>query len=307
MATVLITGGTGMIGTALTKALLKKNHNVVILSRQTRHAKPETPNLSYSEWNIKDQTIDEQAIAKADFIVHLAGAGVADKRWTPKRKQEIIGSRVKSGELIVKALNETSNKVKGVFSASGIGWYGPDSGQLSFTENDPAHDDFLGQTCKAWEESLKPVTSIGKRLVIVRTGIALSNSGGALQEFLKPLKFGIAAILGGGKQIVSWIHIDDLVQIYLDAIENERFNGVYNAVAPNPVSNKKLTLQLGKIKKGNFFIPVHVPAFVLRMALGEMSTEVLKSATVSCDKLLVTGFSFSFPTIQEAMKDLLNR
>ena len=307
MATVLITGGTGMIGTALTKALVKKNYSVIILSRQTRHPELQTQNLTYAQWNIREQTIDKDAIAKTDFIVHLAGAGVADKRWTPKRKREIVDSRVKSGQLIVKALNETSNNVKGVFSASGIGWYGPDSDRLSFTEDDPAQDDFLGQTCKAWEESLKPVASIGKRLVIVRTGIVLSNNGGALKEFSKPLKFGIAAILGSGKQIVSWIHIDDLIQVYLDAIENERFNGVYNAVAPNPVSNKKLTLQLGKIRKGNFFIPVHVPAFFLRIALGEMSIEVLKSATVSCGKLSAAGFSFSFPTIQQAMKDLLKR
>ena len=315
MATVLITGGTGMIGTALTNALLKKNHNIIVLSRKTRNPEtclpaggPETRNVTYAHWNIKDQTIDTDAIAKADYIIHLAGAGVVDKRWTPKRKQEIVDSRVKSGELIVKALNEVPNNVKAVLSSSGIGWYGPDPSIPNphpFTEADPAHNDFLGQTCALWEQSLEPATSLGKRLVIFRTGIVLTNTGGGLKEFLKPLRFGAAAILGSGEQIVSWIHIDDLVQLYIDAVKNEKISGVYNAVAPNPVSNTELTLQLAKIKKGKFFIPVHVPAFVLKIVLGEMSIEVLKSATVSCRKVEQSGFTFSYPSIGEAIKNLL--
>ena len=317
MATVLITGGTGMIGTALTNALLDKNYRVIILSRETRNPKPETQNpkpetqnLAYAQWNIKDQTIDKEAIGKADYIIHLAGAGVVDKRWRPKRKQEIIDSRVRSGQLIVKALHETPNNVKAVLSSSGIGWYGPDSSVPNprpFTEDDPAYDDFLGQTCALWEQSLEPATALRKRLVIFRTGIVLSNTGGGLKEFVKPLRFGIAAILGSGEQIVSWIHIDDLVQLYIDAIENEKTSGVYNAVAPNPVSNRELTLQLAKIKKGKFFIPVHVPAFVLKTVLGEMSVEVLKSATVSCRKVLEAGFVFSYPLIGEAIKNILKK
>jgi uncharacterized protein len=317
MATVLITGGTGMIGTALTQALLEKNYRVIILSRETRNSKPQTANLSYSQWNIKDQTIDNEAIAKADYIIHLAGAGVADKRWTQKRKQEIIDSRVKGGELIVKALKETTNNVKAVLSSSGIGWYGPDPrlhdsvGQGSipnqdpFTEEDPVYDDFLGQTCKAWEKSLAPVASLGKRFIIFRTGMVLSTNGGALKEFLKPVKFGIAAIMGSGEQIVSWIHIDDLARLYIEAIENTKINGVYNAVAPNPVSNEKLTLQLARTKKRKFFVPVHVPAFVLKAMLGELSIEILKSATISCRKIIEAGFIFSYPSIGPAIKDLV--
>jgi uncharacterized protein (TIGR01777 family) len=310
MITVLITGGTGLIGNAITKALLDRNYKVIVLSRNTSNRKPATGNLSYSQWNIKEQTIDKDAVAKADYIIHLAGAGVADKRWTKKRKQEIVDSRVKSGELIVKTLKENTNHVKAVISSSGIGWYGPDPvipNPHPFTEDDRANDDFLGNTCLQWERSLDPVTTLGKRLIKFRTGIVLSNEGGALKEFKSPMRFGIAAILGSGKQIASWIHIDDLVQLYITAIENENINGVYNAVAPNPVSNKELTLQLAKKIRGKFFIPVHVPSFVLKIVVGELSIEVLKSATVSCGKIQNTGFNFLYPSIDIALKDLLEK
>jgi uncharacterized protein (TIGR01777 family) len=288
--------------------LLERNYKIIILSRGREKQASATPNLSYARWSINDQKIDTGAIAQADYIIHLAGAGVADKRWTKKRKQEILDSRVKSGELIVKGLKETSNKVKAVLSSSGIGWYGPDPSIPNpdpFTESDPAHDDFLGSTCLQWENSLEPVKALGKRLIKFRTGIVLSNEGGALQEFLRPLRFGIATILGNGKQIISWIHIDDLVNLYIMAIDNEELNGVYNAVSPNPVSNKTFMLQLAKKRRGQLFIPAHVAVFALKFALGEMSIEVLKSATVSCEKIQSTGFSFSYPTIEEAIKSLI--
>ncbi len=307
MSTVLITGGTGLIGRALSKALLERNHKIIILSRQTVNRQPLTDNISYAQWNVKDQTIDKEAIASADYIIHLAGAGVADERWTKKRKQEIIDSRVKSGELLVKTLKENINKVRAIISSSGIGWYGPDPvipNPHPFVEDDPAHDDFLGSTCSMWEKSLEPVTELGKRLTVFRTGIVLSNDGGAMKEFKKPVRFGVAAILGNGRQIISWIHIDDLVRLYIAALENEKIGGVYNAVSPEPVSNKNFTLQLARIKKGKFFMPVYVPSFVLRLVLGEMSIEVLKSATISCKKILDTGFTFSFPTIKKALKSL---
>jgi uncharacterized protein len=304
MATVLITGGTGLVGKALGQALLEKGYRVIILSRQV-DKKSSIQNLTYATWDAEKQTIDKEAISKADHIIHLAGAGVADKRWTKKRKQEIIDSRVNSSKLIVDSLQSIPNNIKSVVSASAIGWYGADPvipNPEPFRENDPADDAFLGDTCKRWEESIEPVSQSGKRLVKLRIGIVLSRNGGALKEFLKPLKFAVATILGNGKQIISWIHIDDLISMFITALENEKITGTYNAVAPHPVSNKELTLTLARSRK-KFFIPIHVPSFILKLMLGEMSIEILKSATVSADKILNTGFQFDFPFIKDALKN----
>ena len=194
--------------------------------------------------------------------------------------------------------------MKAVINASGIGWYGADNAantENKFTEDNPPAPDFMGNTCKAWEESIQPVKDTGKRLVILRTGIVLSNAGGALKEFAKPVRFGIAAILGSGKQIMSWVHIDDICRIYIYALENEKLNGVYNAVAPMPVDNKSLTLAIAQKIKGSFFITAHVPSFILKMIVGELSAEVLKSTTVSCKKLRETGFQFVYPSVEAAL------
>src|SRR6185503_1856905 len=232
METVLITGGTGMIGKALTQALTERGFDVIILTRNTNNQKPATGSISYALWDVEKQTIDKTAFAKADHIIHLAGASVAEKRWNKKRKQEIVSSRVDSGKLIVDNLKTSPNKVKTIISASGIGWYGPDkSDGKKFTEDDPSSNDFLGQTCKQWEAAIEPASFLGKRLVKMRIGIVLSTEGGAYPEFKKPLNFGFATILSNGRQIISWIHIDDLVRIILFAMENEKMEGTYNAVA----------------------------------------------------------------------------
>jgi uncharacterized protein (TIGR01777 family) len=311
MATVLITGGTGLIGTALTKELLNKDYNVIVLTRSPEKYS-NTSRLSYAGWDIERQAIDKSAITKADYIIHLAGAGVADKRWTSKRKNEIFESRTKSSELIVKALKENENAVKGLVSASGIGWYGssfPGDGKgtekYPFTETDPPAEDFLGTTCQAWEASIDPVASFGKRLVKFRTGVVMSKEGGALREFKKPLRFGLATILGNGKQVMSWIHIDDLVCLYIYAIENEKLQGVYNVVAPLPLTNKKLILQLARCIRGKFFVPIFVPSFILEIVFGEMSIEVLKSAAVSGEKIKKEGYSFLYPSFKAACKTVL--
>jgi len=318
MSTVLITGGTGLIGKALTTALLERGYNVIILTRKLPNEvthPPQWDKLSYALWDIKKQSIGNDTVSKADYIIHLAGASVAEKRWTTKRKNEIVESRTNSSALLVKALSEIDNKVKAVISASGIGWYGSPASVLSetkgtmknpFIETDPPAEDFLGETCRRWEASIEPAALMGKRLVKFRTGIVLSNEGGALSEFKKPLRFGLATILGSGKQIMSWIHIDDLVRLFMYAIENEELAGVYNAVAPRPVTNKELILALARKLKGKFFIAVHVPSFVLNVVLGEMSIEVLKSATVSSEKIQDAGFIFQYQAVAPAIRQLLD-
>ncbi len=310
MPTILITGGTGMIGTRLTELLLAKGYEVIILSRQSSGVSRGKTGVTLANWDVAKQTIDQEAIAKADHIVHLAGAGVADKRWNEKRKQEIVDSRTQSSAIIVKALQEIPNYVQSVISSSAIGWYGadtPKSKENGFAEDAIADTQFLGDTCRLWEESIEPVTKLGKRLVKLRTGIVLSNTGGALVEFKKPLKAGLATILGGGDQVVSWIHVDDLCNMFIYAIENTELNGAYNAVAPHPVTNKQLTIALAKKMRGSFYIPVYVPSFVLKIVMGEMSIEVLKSATVSAHKIQLARFDFRYPTIESALEELIKK
>jgi uncharacterized protein (TIGR01777 family) len=310
MPSVLITGGTGLVGTAVKTLLEAKGYEVVLLSRSKSSVKGQ------AHWDINAGTIDSNAIAEADYIIHLAGAGVADKRWSESRKQEILDSRTKSSALLVKALQETPNKVKAVISASAIGWYGPDQMNThnnegtaqGFVETDPSYPDFLGTTCAAWEASIAPVTAntngLQKRLVCLRTGIVLSKNGGALKEFLKPLAVRMAAVLGNGQQMISWIDGRDLAKMFVYAIENQNLSGSYNAVAPAPVSNKTLTQTLANVLYGKFYITTYVPSFVLKIMLGEMSIEVLKSTTVSAQKIQDAGFVFDYPEITKSLSTL---
>jgi uncharacterized protein (TIGR01777 family) len=308
MATVLITGGTGLLGKALTTQLISKGYNVIVLTRDASKTKNGN-GISYAEWDVDKGIIDKEAVTKADYIIHLAGANVAEGRWTAQRKKEIIDSRVKSGALLVKTLQEMENNVKAVISSSAIGYYGPDPhipNPTPFVETDAPSNIFLAQVCKQWEAAIEPVTRLNKRLVIFRIGIVLSNGGGAFAEFIKPLKFGTATVLGSGKQVVSWIHIDDIVQLMINAIENHDISGVLNAVAPQPVSNAHLIKTIAQ-HSGKKHITVPVPALALKLALGDMSIEILKSATVSSKKTEAAGFRFSYPDIDSAVKDLISR
>jgi uncharacterized protein (TIGR01777 family) len=305
MATILITGGTGLIGQAISAKLVEKGHEVIIITRKSKPSmdRLKSKNVTYAGWNIEEQTIDKIALSKADYIIHLAGAGVADKRWTAKRKSEIVNSRVDSSDLLANSLKKDPHNVQAVVSASAIGWYGPDKKGRAFTEVDPPFTDFLGETCRLWEEAVERIRPGVPRIVKLRTGIVLSRRGGALKEFLKPMKFGIATVMGSGRQVISWIHIDDLVAVYLFALENKNINGSYNAVASEPLANREFIRRIARAKKGAA-LRIKVPSFLLKLVLGEMSIEVLKSCTVSNEKIRRAGFVFKFPTLEEATKEL---
>lgn len=307
MSTVLITGGTGLIGKALTKELLRRQNEVIVLSRNKNQISGH-PGLSYAYWNVEAQEVDQMAVHSADYIVHLAGANVADKRWTRERKGEIVNSRVKSTALLYKALAKYPDRLKAFISASATGWYDIDPqipNPFPFEEHHAPAKDFLGITCQQWESSVDSIKTLEKRVVKFRTGIVLSNEGGALPAFKKAIRVGVTPVLASGRQIVSWIHEQDLIQLYITAIENENLEGAYNAVAPHPVSHKKI---MQGISQHNHkpFIPFYVPAFMLTLMLGEMSIELLKSVTVSSKKIQESGFTFQFPTIEEALGQLLN-
>lgn len=305
MQTVLITGGTGMVGQSLTDALIDQGYEVIVLTRSPR--KSSRLHLSYAKWDIDQQYIDPKALEVANVIVHLAGESVATKRWTVKRKKEILDSRVQSGKLLSNALKTMPHQVHTFIGASAIGWYGPDNEQslkAGFTETDPVDESYLGDTCRQWEESVASITALGIRKVTLRIGIVLNKRGGALLEFTKPAKLGVAAILGDGKQIVSWIHHQDLSAMILFAMAHKNMEGVYNAVAPEPVTNESLTVHIAA-KYHSWYLKVFVPAWALKIILGEMSIEVLKSANVSSKKIQEQGFEFKYPTIASALDQLL--
>lgn len=305
--TILITGGTGLLGKALVELLIRQGYYIIILTRSLKET-VNTEFVSYALWDVKKKTIDTAALQKADHIIHLAGAGVVDKKWTADYKKEIVESRTESSKLLIYTLKNISHNVKTLVSASAIGWYGEDKmvGK-AFTEDDPADNSFLGETCRLWEACVSPAEAVGIRVCSIRIGILLSNDGGAFAEFVKPVKFGLASILGSGRQMVSWIHIDDVCRIFLQAIENTGMSGSYNAVAPVPVSNKTLMLKIADILKGKFYITMHVPTFVLKMMMGQRSVEILKSTTVSCTKIKATGFTFLYPTLDSAVDNLLKK
>lgn len=306
MQTVLITGGTGLVGTALCHHLVQKGYKVIVLTRSPGYQE-DINGVSYAAWNVKKQTIDVNAVQQADYILHLAGAGVFEKKWTSTYKAEILNSRIQSSRLLVDTLKTHTHHVKAIISSSAIGWYGPDkiNGHF-FSEKEPAANDFLGQTCLQWEQSIGAVENLQVRVCKLRTGIVLCNNGGALNEFKKPLRFGVAGILGSGQQVISWIHIDDLCRLFHHAMVTS-VNGSYNAVAPLPVTNKQLTLTLAKALRGRFFIPLHIPAFILKIIMGASSIEVLKSTTVSAEKIKATGFIFLYPSIEAAITKLAGK
>lgn len=307
MQTILITGGTGMVGKRLAQLLVENNYAVIVLTRKLPE-KSGHPAITYALWNVAEGSIDKAALVKADHIIHLAGAGVMDKKWTEAYKQEIIDSRIKSATLLIDTLGQIPHRVKTLVSASAIGYYGEDKpGAIPFKEDAPADDHFLGEVCRRWEASVEPAKALGIRVVKYRIGIVLGKGGGALDAFITPLKFSLATVLGNGRQVVSWIHLDDLCRMFMYAIENTSLQGVYNAVAPAPVTNRVLVTTLAKARNGNAFLRVCVPAFLLKLVMGGRSIEILKSATVSDNRITAAGFTFQYPGIEAAMQEIFKK
>jgi len=232
--------------------------------------------------------------------MHLAGAGVADAKWTTERKDEIYNSSTKTSLLLVNELQKGDHQVKTFVAASAIGIYGDDTGNQMIRETSPVGHGFLAHVTDAWETATNKFTSLGVRLVQLRIGVVLSKDGGALVELLKPP---VAAPLGNGKQYMSWIHIVDLAQMFMDAMENNGYVGVYNAVAPKPETNRNFTKKAAKAF-GKVFLPIPVPALVLKIILGEMAAIVLGGSRISSHKIEEAGFKFRFPKLEDALSDL---
>ncbi len=302
METVLITGASGLIGNHLTSLLIKKGYHVIHLSR----SKPENSNITTFLWDIKKQTIDEHALQEADHLIHLAGAGIADKKWTGSRKKEIIDSRVQSIHLLFKTIQKNNKRLKTFISASGVGIYGAITSEKVFYENDPPAEDFLGITCKQWEGAAETIAKLEIRTVKIRTGVVLAEKGGALERIAKPVKLFCGAALGSGNQYVPWIHIDDICRIYLKAIEDESMHGAYNACAPEHVTNKSLTKEIAQVLHKPLVLP-NIPAFLLRLFFGEMAKIVLEGSRVSCKKIEQKGFLFKYDTLNKALVNLFQR
>ena len=238
-----------------------------------------------------------------DTIVHLAGAGVADKKWTAERKDEIYNSRTKTSLLLYNELEKREHQVKTFIAASAIGLYGSDTGNRIVKEDSVVGNDFLAHVTDAWDTATGKVKSLGIRLAQIRIGVVLSEKGGALKEILKPP---VAAPLGKGDQYMSWIHIDDLCEIIIYAIDNTEIEGAYNGVGPKPQTNKDFTKVAAKAFKKPY-LPIAVPSKVLKVMLGEMSTIVLGGSRVSSEKIQKAGFQFKFPKLPDALEDLKNR
>jgi uncharacterized protein (TIGR01777 family) len=300
---ILITGATGMIGKEIVALLLQNNHTVHYLTT-SREKIQNKPNYYGFFWNPEQSIIDENCLMGVDSIIHLAGATVS-KRWTNSYKEEIIESRVLTTNLLYKALKDYPNQVKQVVSASAIGIY-PDSLTEVYTEDSlKVSHDFLGTVVQKWEESVDVFSVLKIKVCKIRIGLVLSDKGGALAEIVKPIQLGLGSPFGSGMQMQSWIHIADLVELFYFAVHNH-LEGVFNAVAPNAVTNKELTKSIAKVLDKPLFMPA-VPKFVMQLLLGEMHQLLFSSQHVSSEKILSKQFHFRFTTLEPALQDLLKK
>ncbi|QXU40644.1 TIGR01777 family oxidoreductase [Pedobacter sp. D749] len=294
---ILITGATGLVGTELKKHLLSKGYEVNTLSRKKDN------DANNFVWDVYKGTIDADCLNGVEAIIHLAGEPVADKKWTDERKKQIIDSRVKSTDLLFKTIkSKPDHQLKSFISASAVGFYG-DCGDEILTEESPNGYGFLAECCKLWEDAVDQGKKLSLRIVKLRAGIVLSNHGGALPQLDKPVKLFAGAALSTGKQWTPWLHINDMVEMYIGAIENLKMEGCYNACAPFPVTNKALTKAIAKQLHRPVW-PIKVPKKALELLLGERVEAVLMSNNTSAQKILDAGFKFKFTHLEDALKDL---
>jgi len=291
MSKILITGGTGLVGKRLAEMLTATSHEVVILSRNPK-------NKNEFKWDITKNYIDKKVFRNVDYIVHLAGAGIADKKWTNKRKKIIIDSRVESANLLYSAVQENNITLKGFISASGIGYYGAITTDKIFEETDTYGNDYLGNVCRKWENAAQQFKTLKVPVTILRTGIVLSKNGGALEKMKTP----VISPLGSGKQYLPWIHIDDLCKMYIDAIEGKLI-GIYNAVAPEHQTSKTFSKTLAKSIKRPF-ARISVPGFMLKLMFGDMAIILLEGSRISSKKVKKYNFTFKFKTLKKALNNL---
>ena len=297
---VLITGATGLIGNELVSLLLQNGVSIHYLTTSKKKIENEL-NYKGFYWNPDQGIIDENCLMGVDAIIHLAGATIS-KRWTNSYKQEIIESRLLSSAVLFKALKNNPNQVKQIVSASGTAIY-PNNDKVIYDENSQEIDNsFLGNVVYKWEESADKFKSLGLKVCKLRTGIVLSNKGGALIEMAKPIKLGLGSPFGTGKQIQSWIHIHDIAALYFFAISND-LEGVYNAVAPNPVSNEKLTMAIATVFRKPLFMP-NIPKCMMKLLLGEMHELLFENRNLSAQKIIDKGFVFKYNTIEKAIENI---
>ncbi|OIP02812.1 MAG: TIGR01777 family protein [Bacteroidetes bacterium CG2_30_33_31] len=300
MSKILICGGSGLVGKNLCGSLQDRGYEVAIMSR-TKNLYPSIPTYL---WDLNKNEIDTKALNEAEIIINLAGVNIGEKKWSHKRKNEIVDSRVKSGELIFNSISKTNNKLKVFITASAIGYYGSTTSKIIFEEESKAADDFLGKTCKKWEQVNDKFINIGIRTVAIRTAVVLTKEGGALSKIIMPIKIGIGSAIGNGKQYFPWIHIIDLCGIYIKAIEDQKMTGAYNAVAPEHITNQEFTKKVAQTLKKPFWFP-KIPAIFMKLIFGEMAVILLEGSRVSSEKIRASSYKFLHPKVDLALKDLL--
>lgn len=299
MAKILITGGSGLLGRAISERLIQKGHRVAWLSRHPMQVQ----NIEVFTWDPIKQTLQDGAFTDIDTVIHLAGSGITDKRWTDKRKQELIDSRVESSAFIWNQILKNKAPVKRFIGASAIGIYGCGFSEDTFTENSVGPIDFLSTTCIKWEKSYAPITAAGISTCVIRIGIVLSKDGGAFPVMSAPFKYGMGSPLGKGSQYFPWIHIHDLASAFAFAVDQPNMTGAYNAVSNEFLTNREFSRQLAKQLHKPFFLPA-VPEWFLKLLLGERVLAICRGVKVSPQKLLDQGFTFEYSKCEEALKDL---